>query len=185
MVIILQIFLFPPFSRTPPLGKRRLRLLLVTSSTFSEFASTPPSMHLRSWTLLWIAIAAVLSESALLSFAMASQEQSGSVPQLPSVPDGAEGVQELKMGDKVKLDAFASTYGPAIVAEDGTLRRIDNWAEMSPREQEVAWRRLVKRNEERKAKLKAAQGAGEVAAAAAAAEEEEEKGDVQGEVEEL
>ena len=40
--------------------------------------------------------------------------------------------------------------GPVIINSDGTTRRIDNWDQMTKGEQEVAWRRIAKRNEERR-----------------------------------
>jgi len=43
--------------------------------------------------------------------------------------------------------------GPAIINLDGTTRRIDNWSELSEREKEVTWRRISKRNEERRKML--------------------------------
>jgi len=55
-------------------------------------------------------------------------------------------------GDKLDLDAL----GPMIVNSDGTVRRIANWDALTTREQEVAWRRIAKRNQERIDELKAA-----------------------------
>ena len=43
--------------------------------------------------------------------------------------------------------------GPVIINADGTTRRIDNWDQMTKKEQEVAWRRISKRNEERRKAL--------------------------------
>ncbi len=43
--------------------------------------------------------------------------------------------------------------GPVIINADGTTRRIDNWDQMTKGEQEVAWRRIAKRNEERREAL--------------------------------
>jgi hypothetical protein len=43
--------------------------------------------------------------------------------------------------------------GPVIINADGTTRRIDNWDQMTKGEQEVAWRRIAKRNEERRMAL--------------------------------
>ncbi len=43
--------------------------------------------------------------------------------------------------------------GPIIINADGTTRRIDNWDQMTKKEQEVAWRRISKRNEERRSVL--------------------------------
>ncbi len=43
--------------------------------------------------------------------------------------------------------------GPVIINADGTTRRIDNWDQMTKKEQEVAWRRISKRNEARRKAL--------------------------------
>ena len=43
---------------------------------------------------------------------------------------------------------------PLVVAEDGTLSRIPNWSELSEGEQEIAWRRISKKNEQRLARLR-------------------------------
>jgi predicted Fe-S protein YdhL (DUF1289 family) len=47
--------------------------------------------------------------------------------------------------------------GPVIINTDGTTRRISNWNELSEQEREVSWRRIAKRNEERREKLLEAQ----------------------------
>ncbi|GLC48962.1 hypothetical protein PLESTB_000167500 [Pleodorina starrii] len=52
-------------------------------------------------------------------------------------------------GGKIALDAL----GPTIVAEDGTLRRIANWATLTERERQVALRRIGQRNQARIAAL--------------------------------
>ena len=65
----------------------------------------------------------------------------------------AEG--ELRLGGEgVALDHL----GPVVVNEDGSLSRIANWAALSERERDVAKRRISKRNQERLAALRAAEG---------------------------
>jgi len=72
------------------------------------------------------------------------------LPQLPAVdPNSTEKLPTLKFGETLRLDAM----GPIILNKDGTTRRIDNWNELSKQEQEVTWRRIKKRNEERRNKL--------------------------------
>jgi hypothetical protein len=66
--------------------------------------------------------------------------------QLPSSDPNDGNVQTLKMGETIKLDHL----GPVIINTDGTTRRIDNWDILSEREREVTWRRISKRNEERR-----------------------------------
>jgi len=72
------------------------------------------------------------------------------LPQLPAVdPNSTEKLPTLKLGETLRLDAM----GPIILNKDGTTRRIDNWNELTKQEQEVTWRRIKKRNEERRNKL--------------------------------
>jgi len=74
----------------------------------------------------------------------------GSIPLLPAVdPNSTEKLPTLKLGETLSLDEL----GPIILNTDGTTRRIDNWNEMTKREQEVTWRRIKKRNEERRNRL--------------------------------
>jgi hypothetical protein len=63
--------------------------------------------------------------------------------------------------DVPRLDASGGTIamdhlGPIVVNVDGTLARITNWEVLSQHEQDVARRRVAKRNAERLAVLKAA-----------------------------
>lgn len=65
----------------------------------------------------------------------------------PSNPDdGNSDIKTLKFGESMKLDHL----GPIILNTDGTTRRIDNWGTLTEREREVTWRRIKKRNEERR-----------------------------------
>eukprot|EP00571_Detonula_confervacea_P009472 CAMPEP_0172313786 /NCGR_PEP_ID=MMETSP1058-20130122/20961_1 /TAXON_ID=83371 /ORGANISM="Detonula confervacea, Strain CCMP 353" /LENGTH=170 /DNA_ID=CAMNT_0013027495 /DNA_START=26 /DNA_END=538 /DNA_ORIENTATION=+ len=72
----------------------------------------------------------------------------GSLPLLreasndPSIPS-------IKLGESISLEAM----GPIIINADGTTRSIDNWDQMTEKEQEVAWRRISKRNEQRRKAL--------------------------------
>ena len=52
----------------------------------------------------------------------------------------------------VRLEAL----GPVVVAEDGTISRIGNWAQMTPAEQANTQRILSQRNNQRLAWLRAA-----------------------------
>lgn len=51
----------------------------------------------------------------------------------------------------MKLDHL----GPIIINTDGTTRRIDDWDTLSEREKETTWRRIKKRNAERREMLEA------------------------------
>ena len=52
----------------------------------------------------------------------------------------------MKLGETMKFDQM----GPVIINTDGTTRRISNWDTLTEREREVTWKRIRKRNEERR-----------------------------------
>mmetsp|Transcript_17029 Transcript_17029/g.20791 ORF Transcript_17029/g.20791 Transcript_17029/m.20791 type:complete len:157 (-) Transcript_17029:345-815(-) len=64
----------------------------------------------------------------------------------PSDPNKDGDVLTLKFGETLKLDHL----GPIILNTDGTTRRIANWDTLTEGEREVSWRRIKKRNEERR-----------------------------------
>lgn len=82
-----------------------------------------------------------------------SEDQSGppespatnNFPQLSeSAPDSK--LPRIKLGETIRFEEF----GPIIINTDGTTRSIENWDQLTEREQEVTWRRISKRNEERR-----------------------------------
>jgi hypothetical protein len=66
--------------------------------------------------------------------------------QLSAGDPNDDNVKSLKMGESLKLD----NLGPIIINTDGTTRTIDNWDTLTEREREVSWRRIAKRNAERR-----------------------------------
>mmetsp|Transcript_18098 Transcript_18098/g.17469 ORF Transcript_18098/g.17469 Transcript_18098/m.17469 type:complete len:144 (-) Transcript_18098:61-492(-) len=58
-------------------------------------------------------------------------------------------IPTLKLGNTISF----KNLGPIIINSDGTTMRIDNWDELTEREKEVTWKRISKRNEERKKAL--------------------------------
>ena len=70
------------------------------------------------------------------------------IPLLPA-SDPNSNIPSLKLGETMRFEEM----GPIIINLDGTTRRIDNWNEMTKHEQEVSWRRLAKRNDERRKML--------------------------------
>jgi len=80
----------------------------------------------------------------------AADSSSSALPQLPAPdPNSTSPLPILKFGETLRLDEL----GPIILNNDGTTRRIENWDQMTKREQEVTWRRIKQRNEERRSKL--------------------------------
>eukprot|EP00892_Ulva_mutabilis_P001120 jgi/Ulvmu1/11008/UM007_0188.1 len=76
------------------------------------------------------------------------EDDTGPVGELPV---GSSGGQQIPVGGgNIKLDHL----GPTIVAEDGELRRIQNWDKLTKAEQETAWRRIQKRNTDRLEELR-------------------------------
>jgi hypothetical protein len=70
------------------------------------------------------------------------------IPLLPA-SDPDSNIPSLKLGETMRFEEM----GPIIINLDGTTRRIDNWNEMTKHEQEVSWRRIAKRNDERRKML--------------------------------
>lgn len=67
------------------------------------------------------------------------------IPRLPeSSPDS--NLPRIKLGETISFERL----GPVIINTDGTTRVIENWNELSSNEQAVTWRRISKRNEERR-----------------------------------
>lgn len=79
-----------------------------------------------------------------------NKEGKGEEPilQLPEASDDPS-IPSIKLGESIRFEEM----GPVIINIDGTTRRIDNWDQMTKAEQEVAWRRIAKRNEERRKAL--------------------------------
>ncbi|KAG0036639.1 hypothetical protein BGZ82_003937 [Podila clonocystis] len=70
---------------------------------------------------------------------------------LPAPGDVEPGISLEVNGKDIKLDIL----GPVVVNVDGTMSRIDNWAEMSEIEKSNVRRILLKRNQQRLQRLRA------------------------------
>jgi hypothetical protein len=70
------------------------------------------------------------------------------IPQLPAADPDSK-LPSIQLGETIKFEDM----GPVIINTDGTTRRIDNWDNLTEREKEVTWRRISKRNEERRKML--------------------------------
>ncbi|KAM0596956.1 hypothetical protein ACHAPN_003816 [Verticillium nonalfalfae] len=81
------------------------------------------------------------------------------LPSTESTSDTSDGSTNLTLGGTVSMDAL----GPVVVNVNGTLSRINNWAEMNEIEKENTLRVLGKRNRQRREALLAAQSAEEEA----------------------
>mmetsp|Transcript_20219 Transcript_20219/g.44990 ORF Transcript_20219/g.44990 Transcript_20219/m.44990 type:complete len:269 (+) Transcript_20219:456-1262(+) len=71
------------------------------------------------------------------------------IPQLPAGDPNDKTVPVLKLGESISFEEL----GPVIINTDGTTRRIDNWNQMTQQEREVTWKRISKRNAQRRAIL--------------------------------
>jgi hypothetical protein len=91
----------------------------------------------------WVAAAAAGEGEALEGDDV---DGGGGVPVLePSGAGGADDsgpTRQLRFGEKVALDDI----GPIIVNEDCTMRRIENWREMTERERRGTQKRIAERN---------------------------------------
>jgi hypothetical protein len=82
-------------------------------------------------------------------------QTSGKGEELLGLPaaDPDANIPSLQVGESLKLESV----GPVIINSDGTTRTIANWDTLSEREKEVTWRRIKKRNAERRAVLESKQ----------------------------
>ena len=71
------------------------------------------------------------------------------LPQLPAGDPNDKTVPVLKLGESIKFEEM----GPVVINTDGTTRQIANWDKMTEHEKTVTWRRISKRNAERRAML--------------------------------
>ena len=71
-------------------------------------------------------------------------------PEVKEANEAMKGTLEVKVGgNPVGLDDL----GPIIINEDGTMRRIANWALLTPKEKAATSRRISTRNKKRLEKL--------------------------------
>jgi hypothetical protein len=93
------------------------------------------------------------SDSAVLSETGTIEQTNEATPVqpllLPPGDESDENVTSIKLGETI---SFAE-LGPIILNTDGTTRRIDNWKTLTKQEQETTWRRIQKRNAERREQL--------------------------------
>mmetsp|Transcript_5996 Transcript_5996/g.8320 ORF Transcript_5996/g.8320 Transcript_5996/m.8320 type:complete len:109 (+) Transcript_5996:14-340(+) len=69
-------------------------------------------------------------------------------------PSDFKGESKTASGDGIKFDKL----GPVVLNSDGTISRIANWHKMTKREQDLTYKRIVKRNNERRQALLAEMG---------------------------
>ena len=81
--------------------------------------------------------------------ASGNEEGSTTLPQLPAGDPNDKTVPVLKLGESMKFEEM----GPVVINTDGTTRQIANWDKMTEHEKTVTWRRISKRNAERRAML--------------------------------
>eukprot|EP00522_Entomoneis_paludosa_P013149 CAMPEP_0172452358 /NCGR_PEP_ID=MMETSP1065-20121228/10051_1 /TAXON_ID=265537 /ORGANISM="Amphiprora paludosa, Strain CCMP125" /LENGTH=111 /DNA_ID=CAMNT_0013204405 /DNA_START=61 /DNA_END=396 /DNA_ORIENTATION=- len=67
------------------------------------------------------------------------------IPALP-MPDPDADIPSIKLGETIRFEE----WGPIILNQDGTTRRIANWDQLTEGEKTATWRRISKRNEERR-----------------------------------
>jgi hypothetical protein len=97
-------------------------------------------------------MASSTTSAATLAFAAAAattnnDSYNDDIPRLP-VADPDSQLPTIQLGETISFQEM----GPVIINTDGTTRRISNWDTLSDLEKEVSWRRIAKRNGERRAK---------------------------------
>lgn len=77
-----------------------------------------------------------------------NDESGKEIPQLPEADPDSD-IPSIKLGETISFEEM----GPVIINSDGTTRRIENWDTLTDHEKKVTWRRISKRNEERRKAL--------------------------------
>jgi predicted Fe-S protein YdhL (DUF1289 family) len=77
------------------------------------------------------------------------QSSGSSIPLLPPPGENDKNLPVLKLGETISFEEM----GPIILNADGTTRRIANWDDMTEQERQATWRRIKKRNEQRRQHL--------------------------------
>lgn len=137
----------PRYTHTSPLHWIRVGVKPQTSIE----KKNPMTRFLRDFFLLIImGTATQSSEAEALTSAGAgnaagNSASDGDVPQLPP-PDPNSNLPTFRLGETIRLEEM----GPIILNTDGSTRRIQNWDTLTEGEKEVTWRRISKRNEQRR-----------------------------------
>ncbi|KAL3794271.1 hypothetical protein HJC23_012396 [Cyclotella cryptica] len=121
---------------------------LPTASAMSTDNSITNSKGLHPPSSLSAEVATDNSEESLEKNT-SGDEESGTPLLLPACDNDDPSIPKIRLGDTIAFEEM----GPVIINPDCTTRRIDNWDQMTKQEQEVAWRRISKRNAERRAAL--------------------------------
>ena len=124
-------------------GREPLKTKPENSSSHKK-ASTIMAMAL---TISKIIVAWIIVFTMSTSDAFATESNS-EVPQLPP-PDPNDNLPTIRLGETISFEEF----GPVILNTDGSTRRIANWDILTEAEKKVTWRRISKRNEERRKAL--------------------------------
>mmetsp|Transcript_6406 Transcript_6406/g.12816 ORF Transcript_6406/g.12816 Transcript_6406/m.12816 type:complete len:142 (-) Transcript_6406:150-575(-) len=85
---------------------------------------------------------------AAAAAAASSSDDTGDASAIPQLPEssGDPNIPSIKLGETIRFEE----WGPIILNTDGTTRRIANWDNLTQQEKKVTWRRISKRNEERR-----------------------------------
>ena len=94
-------------------------------------------------------VTASANQGAASSSSDSHDQEQSTVPLLGASTSDDPSIPRIQLGETISFDHM----GPVIINSDGTTRTIDNWKELSPQEQQTAWRRIAKRNEQRRAAL--------------------------------
>jgi hypothetical protein len=126
-------------------------LLSMSSSNLSAdaFAAAVPGSGGPSSLSASSAADSVPSHAREASNGEQEQQEQTEIPLLPATNNDDPSIPRIQLGESISFDHM----GPIIINSDGTTRTIENWNEMSPQEQQTAWRRIAKRNEERRKAL--------------------------------
>ena len=109
----------------------------------------------RCWLLAVAGMSTEKEENRAASSCAAANDDTKDEAEVLKLPEATNdpSIPSIQLGETISFQEM----GPVIINSDGTTRRIENWDQMSKHEQEVAWKRISKRNEQRRKALLAAQ----------------------------
>ena len=99
----------------------------------------------------WTPTATATATTPLTAAEASNSHDTGDTPAIPLLPEasGDPNIPSIKLGETIRFEE----WGPIILNTDGTTRRIANWDNLTEQEKKVTWRRISKRNEERRLAL--------------------------------
>ena len=128
-----------------------MRSLFQRSISVALIMSSSNSLMEAHWTTTTTPTTSTTTTTPLAAAEASHSDSAGDASAIPLLPEasGDPNIPSIKLGETIRFEE----WGPIILNTDGTTRRIANWDNLTEREKKVTWRRISKRNEERRLAL--------------------------------